>query len=87
MGHLPQNRIPMVKEVAKIQSIDAYSAESGIEDSDIVIAIHTHNLLESDDFEEIMREVQQQIQENVQRTMHEMRARMQQPPQQQHPNR
>ena len=69
MGRLPQNRIPMVKEVAKIQSFDAYNKESGIEDSDIVIAIHKHQLLESPEFEEIMREVQQQIQSSVQQTM------------------
>ena len=50
MGKLPQNRMPMVQEMAKIQAIDSYNKESGIEDSDIVIAFNKLELGSSDEF-------------------------------------
>ena len=50
MGKLPQNRMPMVQEMAKIQAIDSYNKESGIEDSDIVIAFNKLDLGSTDEF-------------------------------------
>lgn len=50
MGKLPQNRMPMVQEMAKIQAIDSYNKESGIEDSDIVIAFNQLDLGSTDEF-------------------------------------
>ena len=62
MGKLPQNRMPMVQEMAKIQAIDSYNKESGIEDSDIVIAFNRLNLGETDEFKEIMAQAQGALQ-------------------------
>lgn len=54
MGKLPQSRMPMVQEMAKIQAIDSYNKESGIEDSDIVIAFNKLQLGDTDEFKSIM---------------------------------
>lgn len=48
--------------MAKIQAIDSYNKESGIEDSDIVIAFNRLNLGETDEFKEIMAQAQGALQ-------------------------
>ena len=69
MGKLPQNRMPMVQEMAKIQAIDSYNKESGIEDSDIVIAFNKLELGQTEEFRVIMQEAQQSLQATVSQTM------------------
>ena len=76
MGKLPQNRMPMVQEMSKIQAIDSYNKESGIEDSDIVIAFNTLKLGETQEFKDIMGEANQTLQQTVQNTMMQMQQRM-----------
>ena len=56
MGKIPANRLPMLKEVAKIQALDIHIAKGGatIEDIDILLGYNEHGLEKSDELTAIL---------------------------------
>ena len=66
------------EEMAKIQAIDMIHKETGVEESDIIIAFQKHDLADSDEFKLIMERCQGTLNGKLQQAMQAIQARMQQ---------
>ena len=45
MGKIPDNKMGLVQEMTKMEAVDTYHGQSGIEENEIAIGVHTHELL------------------------------------------
>jgi len=54
MGRLPQNQMPLMQEMAKIEAVDKLFLEKGVSEHDIILAFQKYDLLESEEFKQIM---------------------------------
>ena len=62
----------MMQEMAKIEAMDRLFMDDGVNEHDIVIAFQKYDLLESDEFKQIMMQTQQKMQATIQQAMQQM---------------
>lgn len=61
MGHFPKERIPEAAEITKIKILDELYKDKGVDNDDILIACHKHQIQHSEELAVILQKAQQHV--------------------------
>ncbi len=72
IGQFPEDQMALGEELSKIEALDKVFKETGIEESEIIIAFGRHNIQEDPRFKAIIESNQVQLEEHINKAMQEI---------------